>query len=451
MTIRFNGFDGVKLAADVAGDPGSPAILLLPAFGQTRAAWSRAAKALAAAGRYVVTLDLRGHGESDWSPRQHYELGDLVQDVTAAIAQLPSRPAVVGAGLGGLAALAAIGEHVEPIASALVLVDAAPRMARHGLERMAKLMTVDAAGFASVEEAADEVTPYLPPGAQPNLDEMLRHLRRADDGRYRWHIDPAYRALTEDASMRLPALQRLTAAAAGVKIPTILVRGEDSATIDQESVDGFRELVPHAECADLAGVGSAIVGDRNDAFDATILEFLERVVPRPDARPQGGIEPRMLRDALGCFATGVTVITTTTAESEPVGFTANSFTSVSLDPPLVLFCVKRASASVAALRAHGAFAVNLLHIGQQAISTTFASRIADRFTDLDYERWGLQVPIIREAMANFECSIEEMHEGGDHLIVVGRVSRVHFDPARDPLLFLQGKYRRVHVAREELA
>lgn len=451
MTQHFNGFDGIKLAADVRGDPASPAVLLLPAFGQTRAAWSRAAKALAAAGRYVITLDLRGHGESDWSVDRRYALGDLVQDVAAVIAQLPSQPAVVGAGLGGLAALAAIGEQAEPIASALVLVDAAPRLARQGLDRMATLMTVDAAGFTNVEDAAATVAPYLPTGVRPDLAEMKRHLRRADDGRFRWHIDPAYRAFAEDGSMRLPALQRFTAAAAGVRIPTLLVRGEDSATVDADSVATFRELVPHAECADLAGVGGAIVGDRNDAFDATILEFLERVVARPGSRPQGGVEPRMLRDALGCFATGVTVITTTTGEGEPVGFTANSFTSVSLDPPLVLFCVKRESASVTALRASSAFAVNILHIGQQAISSTFASRNADRFAGLDCESWNLRVPVIREAMANFECAIEEMHEGGDHLIVVGRVSRVHFDPARDPLLFLQGKYRRVHVAREELA
>lgn len=448
MTQHFNGFDGITLAAEVRGDPSWPPVLLLPAFGQTRTAWSRAAKALAAAGRYVVTLDLRGHGESDWSPTRHYDLGDLVQDVIAVVAQLPSRPAIVGAGLGGLAALVAVGEQYEPIACALVLVDAAPRMAREGLDRMAALMTVDRAGFASAEAAADAVATFLPAGVRPELTEIHRHLRRADDGRFRWHIDPAYRAFTENESVRLPALQRLTSAATGLKIPTLLVRGEDSAIVDDESVAGFRELVPHGECADLAGVGGAIVGDRNDAFDATILEFLERVVPRPGARPQGGIEPRILRDALGCFTTGVTVITTTTPEGEPLGFTANSFTSVSLDPPLVLFCVKRESASVAALRERGAFSVNILHIGQQAISNTFASRTADRFASLDYEMWDLRVPVILDAMANFECSIEEMHEGGDHLIVVGRITRVLFDPSRDPLLYLQGKYRRVHVARE---
>jgi flavin reductase (DIM6/NTAB) family NADH-FMN oxidoreductase RutF/pimeloyl-ACP methyl ester carboxylesterase len=451
MTTCFKGFDGIQLAASVAGDPDSPAVLLLPAFGQTRAAWARAAKALAAAGRHVVTLDLRGHGGSDWATRRRYELSDVVQDVVAVIAQLPSRPAIVGAGLGGLAALAAIGEQPGPIASALVLVDAAPRMARQGLDRMAELMNIDRQGFMNLEEAVRAIAPYLPCGIAPDIDEIERHLRRADDGLLRWHIDPAWQAFTEDTSMRQGALRRFAAAAAAVKVPTLLVRGQASATVDEDAVAFFRELVPHAECADLAGVGGAIVGDRNDAFDATIVDFLERAVPRPGPPARGGVEPRMLRDALGCFATGVTVITSSTAAGEPIGFTANSFTSVSLDPPLVLFCVKRESASVAALRARRAFAVNILHIGQQGISSTFASRRPDRFAGVEFDLWDQRVPVIRDAMANFECVIDELHDGGDHLIVLGRVTRVHFDPARDPLLFLQGRYRRIHVAREELA
>lgn len=193
------------------------------------------------------------------------------------------------------------------------------------------------------------------------------------------------------------------------------------------------------------------VGDDNEAFDATLPDSLGLAVARPRPHPQGRVEPRKLREALGCFATGVTVITTSNSRGEPVGFTANSFTSVSLDPPLVLFCATRESASVAALREHGAFAVNVLHIGQQAIAAKFASKATDRFEGVDSEHWDWRVPVIREAMANFECAIEEVHPGGDHLIVVGRVSRVHFDPTRDPLLFLQGNYRRVHEAREWLA
>jgi flavin reductase (DIM6/NTAB) family NADH-FMN oxidoreductase RutF/pimeloyl-ACP methyl ester carboxylesterase len=446
--MRLNGSGGITLAANASGDPGDPCVLLLPGFGQTAAAWARAAKALVAAGRYVVTVDLRGHGESDWSPDRRYELGDIVQDVIAVIRQLPSKPAVVGANLGGLAALAAISETREPLASALVLIDAAPRMAPEGLDRIGALMTTDAGGFATVEDAARVITDYFPAAQHVNLEDMKRHLRRSDDGRFRWHVDPSYQGFKVDTAGRKAAQSRFTAAARTLDIPTLFVRGESSAKVNQESVHQFRELVPHAEFADIPGTGDAIIGGRNDAFDAAILDFLERAIPRSPLRPQGGVEPRMLRDAMGCFATGVTVITTSDSDGAPMGFTANSFTSVSLDPPLVLFCVKRESANVEALRQRGAFAVNVLHIGQQVISSRFASRAEDRFAATEWELWDHQVPIILDAMANFECSIREIVDGGDHMIVLGLVKRVHFDPPRDPLLFFQGKYRRIHVARE---
>lgn len=449
MTMRLKGSGGVTLAADVGGDPANPCVLLLPGFGQTRAAWARAAKALVAAGRYVVTVDLRGHGDSDWSPTKHYDLGEIIQDVVAIIGQLPSKPAVVGASLGGLAALAAIGESAEPVASALVLIDAAPRMARAGLERSARLMTLDTEGFATVEDAARVVAEHMVGHEAVEIEEVQRHLRRADDGRFRWHVDPAYDGFRVDGPARLAAQSRFTAAAEALDIPTFFVRGESSAKVDQESIYAFQKLVPHAEFAEIAGAGDVIIGSRNDAFDATILAFLERAVPRPGAHPQGGFEPRLLRDALGCFATGVTVITTSDANGAPLGFTANSFTSVSLDPPLVLFCIKRESANVEALRNRAAFAVNVLHIGQQAISTRFVSKTEDRFAETEWEHWDYQVPIILDAMANFECAIRDVIDGGDHFVVIGLVKRVHFDSSRDPLLYFQGKYRRIHVTRDE--
>lgn len=450
MTARLNGFGGVTLAADMAGDPNDPCVLLLPGFGQTSAAWAKAAKALTAAGRYVVTVDLRGHGDSDWAPNRHYDLGEIVQDIVAVIKQLPPKPVVVGASLGGLAALAAIGESPEPLASALVLIDAAPRMSKAGLDRNGALMSMDVAGFATVAEAAKIVAEHFP-GQQVNIEELKHQLRRSDDGRFRWHVDPAYEGFKVDAFGRVAAQSRFTDAASALGIPTLLIRGESSIKVDNKSIDSFRELVPHAEFAEIPGVGDSIIGSRNDAFDAAILGFLERTVPRSEPRPQGGVEVRQLRDAMGCFATGVTVITTLDPDGVPLGFTANSFTSVSLDPPLVLFCVKRESANVEALRKRRAFAVNVLHIGQQAISTRFASKMVDRFAETEWEVWDHRVPIILDAMANFECSIREIIDGGDHVIVIGLVKRVHFDAPRDPLLFFQGKYRRIHVARDELA
>lgn len=451
MTMRLKGSSGISLAATAAGDSNNPCVLLLPGFGQTRTAWEKAAKALVAAGRYVVTVDLRGHGDSDWSPSRRYELGDIIQDVQEVIRQLPSKPAVVGTALGGLAALAAIGESPEALASALVLIDAAPRMSKDGLDRSSALMTGDAEGFATVEEASKVIAAHLPAHQKIDIEELKHQLRRSDDGRFRWHIDPAYDGFKVGAPGRLAAQNRFTAAASALDIPTFLIRGESSVKIDQKSIDTFRELVPHAEFAVIPGASDSIIGSRNDAFDAAILGFLERAVPRSAVRPQSGVEPRLLRDAMGCFATGVTVITTSDLDGVPLGFTANSFTSVSLDPPLVLFCIKRDSANVEALRKRCAFAVNVLHIGQQAISTRFASRVQDRFTETEWELWDYQVPIILDAMANFECSVHEIIDGGDHVVVIGMVKRVHFESSRDPLLYFQGKYRRIHVAREELS
>jgi flavin reductase (DIM6/NTAB) family NADH-FMN oxidoreductase RutF/pimeloyl-ACP methyl ester carboxylesterase len=449
MNQILYGSGGLRLAVDVVGDPDNPCVLLLPGFGQTRAAWGKAAKALAAAGRYAVTVDPRGHGDSDWSPEQRYGLGEFVQDVVEIVRQLPSRPAIVGASIGGLAALAAIGESIEPIASALVLVDAAPRMARTGLDRSIRLMTRDARGFATVAEAAQVLAEHFGHAQAPlELGEVRNHLRRADDGRFRWHVDPAYNGFDVGPEGRVAAQQRFNAAAEALDIPTLLVHGTSSTKVDRQSVDAFCELVPHAEVATLQGVGDVVIGHRNDAFDIAVLDFLERADPRPGARPQGGFEPRLLRDALGCFATGVTVITTLDKNGMPLGFTANSFASVSLDPPLVLFCVKRESPSVPALRKRRAFAVNVLHIGQQVVSSRFSSRNVDRFAETEWEVWDHQVPIILDAAANVECTIDEILDGGDHVIVIGLVKRVHFDASRDPLLYFQGQYRRIHMARD---
>jgi flavin reductase (DIM6/NTAB) family NADH-FMN oxidoreductase RutF/pimeloyl-ACP methyl ester carboxylesterase len=449
MEIRLNGSGGIKLAVDVAGDPGDPCVLLLPGFGQTRAAWSKVAKALAAAGRYAVSVDLRGHGDSDWAPSACYELGDIIKDVKAILEQLPGKPAVVGTSLGALAALAAIGESTQPIASALILIDALPRMNPTGLDRHAALMTRDASGFASLDEAATVLADFLPGNERLDGNELKQLLRRSDSGRFRWHVDPAYNGFDVGPEGRAAAYNRFNVAASALEVPTLLIRNSASTVLDQAGIDAFLERVPQAEVVDINAVGDLVIGRRNDAFDIAVLDFLERVNPRPGARPQGGIEPRMLRDALGCFVTGVTVITTSNEDGTPLGFTANSFTSVSLDPPLVLFCIKRQSPSVDALRKRGAFAVNVLHIGQQPVSARFASRNLDRFAETEWETWEQNVPIILDAAANFECIITEIADGGDHVIVIGRVSRVHFDPSRDPLLYFQGAYRRMHVTRNE--
>ena len=157
-----------------------------------------------------------------------------------------------------------------------------------------------------------------------------------------------------------------------------------------------------------------------------------------------GSDPRTLRDALGCFATGVTVVTCFDAEDQPFGLTANSFTSVSLDPPLLLVCVHKQAACASPLSEAASFAVNVLQTEQQPASIRFSTRTDDRFGVNDWSPGEFGAPVLRESLSVFECERHAIHEGGDHYILVGKVLKASFDATLDPLLFFRGRYRRLH-------
>ncbi|PLX72977.1 MAG: nitrilotriacetate monooxygenase [Azoarcus sp.] len=151
------------------------------------------------------------------------------------------------------------------------------------------------------------------------------------------------------------------------------------------------------------------------------------------------IDSRDLRDALGHFATGVTIITTTDAEGQPVGVTVNSFASVSLDPPLVLWSLAKRSYSLPSFTQASGFAIHVLASNQQALSDRFARGGGDKFNGVDTARGIDSIPLLPGCAAVFECSTEHQYDGGDHLILVGRVRKLHVDD-RAPLLFYRGRY-----------
>ena len=157
-----------------------------------------------------------------------------------------------------------------------------------------------------------------------------------------------------------------------------------------------------------------------------------------------GHDPRTLRDALGCFATGVTVVTCVDEESRPAGLTVNSFASVSLDPPLLLVCVKKKATSAPALMAASHFAINVLQTGQQPASITFSTRVEDRFGSMPWSCGEAGAPILEDSLCVFECERYAAYDGGDHQILVGQVVKASFDASLDPLLFFRGRYRRLH-------
>ena len=160
-------------------------------------------------------------------------------------------------------------------------------------------------------------------------------------------------------------------------------------------------------------------------------------VPAPASAPD--LSPLVMRGALGRFATGVTIVTCIDAAGVPVGLTANSFTSLSLDPPLVLWSLRRSSASVAAFDGATHFAINVLAETQVDLSRRFASPVADKF-EHGHWRAGLgQAPLLAGCAAVFECGLHLRQEAGDHVLYIGRVLRLQ-DQAVAPLLFQGGHY-----------
>lgn len=148
---------------------------------------------------------------------------------------------------------------------------------------------------------------------------------------------------------------------------------------------------------------------------------------------------RRFRSALGVFATGVTIVTTRDAEGRDVGLTANSFNSVSLDPPMVLWSLAKNSRSLPAFIEASHFAVHVLAANQEELSLRFATRGAEKFSGLDVERSARQVPLLKGCSARFVCRTAFRHEAGDHLIFVGEVEAFdHSDLAE--LLFHRGRY-----------
>ena len=150
--------------------------------------------------------------------------------------------------------------------------------------------------------------------------------------------------------------------------------------------------------------------------------------------------PKEFRSALGMFATGVTIVTATTAEGQPIGLTANSFNSVSLDPPLVLWSLARAAASLPAFSTGSHYAINILAADQKLLAEKFAIKGADRWGGVEYTRGTGNAPVLVGAAATFECFNRSRYEEGDHVIFVGEVERVGYRPGAAPLLFHGGRF-----------
>lgn len=288
FTVERDG--GLTLVGEVwdpvgPGDVGArprDELLMLHGGAQTRHAWTRAARRLAAEGYRVTSMDARGHGDSDWDPEGDYDIHRMAEDLEAIIAErfTERRPVIVGASLGGMTAMLSLGSGAD-VARALVLVDVTPKIEVAGVQRIGEFMRSGFDGFASLEEAAEVIAAYQPQRKRPpNTDGLRKNLRLREDGRWHWHWDPRFAggASADNAEIGNAFFETLVPK---IRQPTLLIRGGASDIVSDDSVRHLLELLPHAYTTEVADAGHMVAGDDNAVFLDQLGWFLTEIVGAP--------------------------------------------------------------------------------------------------------------------------------------------------------------------------
>ncbi|MES0881539.1 alpha/beta fold hydrolase [Roseibium sp. SCP14] len=279
--VEFQGVEANSLIADRYG-AGEQPVIMLHGGGQTRHSWDAAAQRIAGLGHPVYSMDQRGHGESSWIASGKYSFPDFAKDLVAVTRQVHAlhraKPVVVGASLGGFAGMLAEGQENPGGLAALVLVDITPRIDMDGVAKILGFMGDRVEdGFENVEEAAEAIARYLPNRVKPrDLSGLSKNLRLHDDGRYRWHWDPAFLKAKQKNDPRLAAevQENMLVAAGNLSLPVLLIRGQNSELVSMEHVKEFQQRVPHAKFTDIRDAGHMVAGDKNDVFASAVEEFL---------------------------------------------------------------------------------------------------------------------------------------------------------------------------------
>ena len=274
-TVTCRSDDGLLLQGDAFGPEDGPPVLFMHGGGQTRHSWGGTAQAMAARGWRALTVDHRGHGDSDWSPDGLYGYDDHAADARAWARLLGGSPVVIGASLGGMAGMVATGHEPRLQARALILVDIAPLVEPKGADRIIDFMSRNMEqGFASLVDAAAEVAAYTPERKRAVDLNSIRKNLRARDGRWYWHWDPkTIKGKRSTESERITDV--LSHGVTHADCPILLVRGRFSDVVSPDSVDHLMKLRPDTGFVDVGGAGHMVAGDRNDVFTDAVLGFLE--------------------------------------------------------------------------------------------------------------------------------------------------------------------------------
>jgi len=277
-TRTFAGAGGLLLTGDVGGDPSAPTVIFMHGGGQTRHSWGSAMRDLVVTGYRTINLDARGHGDSQLSSDGAYSLIDRSADLRVILSQIEGRIAVVGASMGGATALRSAAEQGSSGIHALILVDIVPNPSPQGVKRIKDFMRRHVEGFRNIDDAVEAVAAYnIHRTRAPTADGIRKNLRLGPDGLYKWHWDPAF--LDLDSAIESDQLRRAMNAKPDPWPPALLIRGMYSDVVTDAGIEEFRSQIPQLEIFNVSQAGHMVAGDSNDAFNAGVIDYLQRHLP----------------------------------------------------------------------------------------------------------------------------------------------------------------------------
>lgn len=416
--------DGGTVRLLVAGPEQAPPVLLIHGVGMRAEAWGPQIDALSATHR-VIAADMPGHGGSTPLPATA-RLPEFVAWAARVIETLGLGPvSLAGHSMGALVAGGLAVERPD-LVRRVALLNAVHR--RSPDARTAVLARADeiAQGQGSVEAPLDR---WFGPNQRAVRNTVAHWLHQMDAQGYA----TAYRAFAEGDATYADRL-------GGVTCPALLLTGEgDRNSSPQMSRDMAQAM--------RLGRAQVIAGHRHmvNLTAPHLVNDALRTWLGWDESNMTPFDPRALRDAFGCFMTGVTVVTSMNGD-EPLGFTANSFSSVSMDPPLLLVSIARTSRNFGHFTQGSGFAINVLAEGQKDVSGTFARPAEDRFAGIDWTRGPAGNPVLPGVSAWFDCARAQVVEAGDHVILIGEIKG--FAASSEPGL---GYYRGAYITPAQTA
>jgi (E)-2-((N-methylformamido)methylene)succinate hydrolase len=389
-------------------------ILFIHGVGLNAEAWAPQIAGFSATHR-VIAMDMAGHGESA-PPPHSATLDDYVAQARRLLDDLGIMAAnVVGHSMGGLVAMGLALAHPQ-------------RVRRLGVLNSVHERTSDAR--AAVEARAAAIAPGQ--SFEATLDRWFDKDEEALRARVRGWLERTDNASYAGAYRIFATADRaFSGQLSGILCPALFATGEG----DPNSTPAMAEAMAHA-----APRGrSAVVAGARHMMPLTHWQDTNALLSGLLAERLSGFDNRELRSAFGSFMTGVTIVTTAGVDGQPRGFTANSFTSVSLEPPLLMICIGKSAASMEVFRQARGFAVNILSESQKDTSVLFASKRPDKFEAANWRAGPFGNPLIEGSAAWFDCARYQVIDAGDHIILMGHIEAFSYSDA-NPLGYARGHY-----------